>query len=419
MRNILSLLLVVFLFPVLVNGQETKEEKKAAKEAKKNAPPQKGSVYFSPVPVIGANPASGFIFGAGASTSWYMGDPATTRLSSALAGGAYTTKSQLIFTLKSTVFTENNDWILMGDWRYLDSSQPTWGIGTGPQSAKLSSNSFTTDEGKIVDGVDESDLMKFEFIRFYETFLKKLNDNGLYAGVGVHLDFFSNIDDQLLNLDTVPQQVTPYYSYTEKHGFDQDKSTLIGLSANVVYDTRDNINAPYAGRYAFASFKVNPDFLGSDQNSTSLWLEYRDYFDLTGDHHNILALWAFGNFTTSGNLPYMSLPAIGWDQYARSGAPYAQGRFRGINMMYGGLEYRKHVYGSTKNPDFIGIVAFANATTADGDSNGIDLFQYFDPGYGLGLRINISKKARTNLGIDYGWGNYNSTGLFIRLNENF
>ncbi len=406
--------------PIAVYGQkETKEQKKATKEARKSKVPEKGDIYFSPLPVIGANPASGFIFGAGASVSWFMGEPGKTKLSNALWGGAYTTKSQLIITAKSTVYTENNSWIFLGDWRYLDSSQPTWGIGTGPQSSKLASNDFEFDDGTIIDGIAEADLLKFTFFRFYETALKKIGDKGFYAGLGLHLDFFSNIEDQLLNLDTMPPVITPYYAYNEYNGFEQDKSALVGLSFNSIYDTRDNINNPYSGRYAFISFKVNPTFLGSDKASTSLWVEYRDFFHIKGTNKNILAVWFTGNFTTSGTLPYMNLPAIGWDQYARTGTPYAQGRFRGINMLYAGVEYRRHLIATKNNPAFFGMILFANATTADGDVNGINLFEYIEPGYGLGLRFNISQKARTNVGIDYGWGNYGTSGLYIRLNENF
>ncbi len=88
-------------------------------------------------------------------------------------------------------------------------------------------------------------------------------------------------------------------------------------------------------------------------------------------------------------------------------------------MIFGGIEFRKHLLATKKNPDFFGMVAFLNGTTADGNKNGINLFDYIEPGYGLGFRFNLSQKSRTNIGIDYGWGNYGATGLFIRLNENF
>ena len=85
----LLLLSVLFLFVVTTSfAQDSSSTKKDA--------PKSGDIYFSPVPVIGANPAFGFIYGAGAATSWYMGNPKTTKLSSSLAGIAFTTKSQTI-----------------------------------------------------------------------------------------------------------------------------------------------------------------------------------------------------------------------------------------------------------------------------------------------------------------------------------
>ncbi|AGA80416.1 BamA/TamA family outer membrane protein [Echinicola vietnamensis] len=408
----LPTLFFLFLLSVIVVDNSYGQKKK------KNDPPQKGSLYLSPVPVIGANPAFGFIYGVGGSASWFMGDPASTKISNALLGVAFTTKKQTIITLKSTVYGEDNDFIMLGDWRYLDSSQPTWGLGTGPQSARLASNDFNFDDGSI-EGNSEADMMEFKFFRFYQTFLKKINSKGFYAGLGVHVDIFSDIKDQLLDLEASTPVITPYYAYNETYGFDQEKSTLVGLSFNGVLDTRDNVNNPYAGRYAMVNFKVNPTFLGSDQSSTQLWMEYRDYFNLTDDNNNILALWTYANLTVSGDLPYMNLPAIGWDQYSKSGEPYSQGRFRGRNLMFGGVEYRKHLFATRKNPRFMGAILYLNATTANGKANGINLFEYVEPGYGLGLRFNISQKARTNIGIDYGWGNYGTSGLFLRLNENF
>jgi hypothetical protein len=399
-------------------AQQTKAEKKQAKKDKQNREPQKGDLYLTPVPIFSANPAFGFIYGAGLAASGYMGEPSNTNLSSALAGLAFTTKKQTIFTVKSTVFTGGNNWILMGDWRYLNSSQPTWGLGTGPQSKRLADNNFGYNDGSLT-GNSEADMLKFKFFRFYETALKKINENGFYAGVGLHVDYFYDFKDQLLDLSAATPVITPFYAYNKSQGFSQTQSKTIGLSANALLDTRDNINNPYKGRYAFVSFKVNPSFIGSDQTSTSLWLEYRDYLNFTADNNNILAVWVTGSFTTSGALPYMNLPATAWDQYGKSGEPYPQGRFRGKNLVFGGLEYRKHLFATQKNPKFFDAVAYLNATTADGVNGGVKLFEYIEPGYGLGVRVNLSQKSRTNIGIDYGFGNYSTTGLFLRLNENF
>ena len=370
------------------------------------------------MPVIGANPAFGFIYGVGAATSGYLGDPKSTSISSALLGLAFTTKSQTIFTIKSNIYSENNNFVLLGDWRYLDSSQPTWGLGTGPQSAKLVSSGFEYDDGSLTNGIDTPQMLEFKFFRFYQTALKKVANN-FYVGVGIHVDLFSDFNDQLLDINATPPSITSFYAYNEKYGFNQDKSSLVGVSLNGIYDTRDNQNNPYKGRYAYLSYKMNPEFLGSEKSSSTLWLEYRDYIDIKKDHHDIIGFWGWGNFTITGDLPYMLLPSSGYDQFAKSARPYPQGRFRGQNMIYGETEYRKHLYGSKKNPDLLGMVAFFNVTTASSVENNINLFKYINKGYGLGIRYNISKKARTNLGFDYGWGDYGTKGYYLRLNETF
>jgi len=168
--------------------------------------------------------------------------------------------------------------------------------------------------------------------------------------------------------------------------------------------------------------------LGSTKNSTSLWLEYRNYIRLSEKHpQNLIGIWAYANLQTSGDLPYLDLPALGWDQFGRSGRAYTQGRFRGHNLMYLETEYRFRLAGLKNNPDFFGAVVFANATTASRKEysyetetyDGIDLFQYVEPAVGFGLRFMINKVTRTNLSLDYAWGMYGSQGLFLNFNESF
>ncbi|MEJ1240535.1 hypothetical protein WBG78_20495 [Chryseolinea sp. T2] len=103
MLRLTSILLLYLAGMAVVQAQDTARNKKERKKSKKEAP-EKGTIYFSPVPVIGANPAFGFIYGAGASVSWFMGEPATTKISNGLLGVAFTTKSQTIITAKSTVY---------------------------------------------------------------------------------------------------------------------------------------------------------------------------------------------------------------------------------------------------------------------------------------------------------------------------
>ena len=57
--------------------------------------------------------------------------------------------------------------------------------------------------------------------------------------------------------------------------------------------------------------------------------------------------------TINGNPPYDLLPSIGEDPYSNTGRGFAQGRFRGKNMLYVESEYR---FGILKNGLLGGVV---------------------------------------------------------------
>ncbi|MFZ1495784.1 MAG: BamA/TamA family outer membrane protein, partial [Saprospiraceae bacterium] len=396
--------------------------KKEKRKLKKEEPPHKGSVYFTPLPVISANPSFGFMYGVATSTSWYWGDPSTTNISSMFAGVTLTTKGQTLITAKATAFSENNDYKVDMDLRYLKSSQATYGLGSGPLQNRLAYQGFDlihfNNQNAFSKPIDGAQLLEFNWARTYLTVTKKIK-SGVYAGIGYHLDAISNFKDNLLDTVSLPPVITSFYAYNTKYGFSQLKNTLSGISLNGIYDTRDNVNATYKGRFAQLTYRINPEFLGSDQNSTSLWAEYRDYFDLTKDHKNMLAVWAFGSFQTSGNLPYMNLPGVGYDQYSSSGRGYTQGSIKGQSLTYTEIEYRRKLFGNEKNPDKWGIAVFANATTASNKDADIKLFKYIDPAFGVGIRYMVNPKSRTTLCLDYAIGSRKSSGIYLGLNEFF
>ncbi len=375
-----------------------------------------GKLYLSPLPALSYSPTFGWIFGGAASAGIYFGAPSTTGMSNAMITATYSSKNQLMFTAKSNVYLADNKWFLLGDQRLFFSSQPTYGLGTGPIANSLSS-SFEVDGDD--EEIEEGELMEFNLIRLHQTALCQVKPS-FFLGVGYHLDIHFKIKDQLLDLESDPQELTSHYTYSIKHGFNPEKYTTSGISANAVYDSRDNVATPYTGRFAFLSFRAIPKLLGSTKNATSLWLEYRDYFSLSADNpRNVFAVWTYGNFTTSGKLPYMNLPALGWDQMGKSGRAYTQGRFRGFDLCYAEAEWRFPLELIKRKPDLLGGVLFANVTTASNRDINEKLFEYFKPAAGVGLRVLIQKQSRAHLAIDYGWGADGSGALFLNMNEYF
>jgi len=382
------------------------------KKGKAPRPPKK--VMALVLPNISSNPTNGFILGIGGSIGWYMGSRKDTRVSSAPFTLAGTSKKQMILFAKPAMYTRQNKFFLQGDWRWYLYSQPTYGLGTNaPDTTNIPEGFHWDGEG----GSDDSAAfpMKFNYIRIHEIVNRQVKGN-FYAGVGYHLDHYYSVKDEKLNLDTTPQLLTPHYYYMNKYGYSQSTYTLSGLSANLVYDSRDSQINPYKGIYANINYRYNPKFLGSDQNSSSLWLEFRTYLRLSKKTpRHVVGFWAFGNFNVTGHLPYLTLPARGEDSRSRSGRGYTNGRYRGRNLVYGEVEWRFPILPCSK---IVGGVIFVNATTTDIPDRDVALFQYVKPGIGFGIRVMVNKYFRTNINLDYAFG-AKSQGFYFSGQETF
>lgn len=372
---------------------------------------------FLPLPAVASSPTTGWMLGMAPGAYWMLGDPENTSPSSALGSIIFTQKKQILITAKANTFFSGDGWNMLTDIRYFINSQPTYGLGTGPQSAKPVGNGGIDFTDNPYQPIESAQMMDYNYLRVHNTMMKRYQDSRFFFGLGYHFDYHYQIQDNLLNLDTIPQIVTSHYGYSVYKGFDPEKYILSGVSLNFLYDSRDNAVNPYSGRYAYANIRLNPKFLGSTKSSSLLWLEYRDYLHLSAERpRHLIGLWTYGWFQTSGTVPYMDLPGVGWDQFGRSGRAYTQGRFRGQDLIYTELEYR---FPLQKKKEMFGGVVFINGTTATNRDASINLYQYLDIGYGLGLRVMVMKKSRANLTIDYAWGKYGAQGFYFGLNEAF
>jgi hypothetical protein len=377
------------------------------KKDKAPKPPRKFLALV--LPNISSNPTNGFLLGVGGSFGWYMGPKENTKVSSAPFTVAVTSKSQLITFVKHNIYTKGNTYFLQGDWKFYIYSQPTYGLGTNaPDTINVPSNISWMGEGtgSVIFP------MKFNYIKFHEIFNRQIIGE-FYGGIGYHLDSYYSIEDEYYH---PPDTITPHSSYSDTNGFSRSAYNLSGLSLNFIYDTRDNQINPYKGIYANLNYRINPTFLGSSQNSSTLWLEFRTYVGLAKNKpRHLIGFWAFGDFLISGKLPYLTLPCLGEDQRARSGRGYTNGRYRGDHIVYGEVEYRFPIWPCS---NIIGGVLFVNAVTTSNESRNVKLFEYIQPAVGFGIRIMVNKYFRTNINLDYAIGR-NSSGFYFSGQETF
>jgi outer membrane protein assembly factor BamA len=394
------------------DGADTNEAS-APKEKKEK------KVDVTILPVIAANPTVGVLFGVLPGFNWNMGTEADTRNSTALAGFYYTTLNQLFTSFRSNAFTKGNGYNLLTDIRFNLNSQPTYGLGSIIDRSDIVGDDTPANDD-MYKPYSAQEMMAFNNFRLYQTVQKRHKQTNLYYGVGYHLDIFWAIDDKKLQLDSLgstPPRITHHHRYQTLKGMSTEKYSQSGLSANVTFDSRDNVVNPYEGQLVALSFRAFPEFLGSTESASQLWMEYRTYVNVDKDRpRNLIAFWTYGWFVTSGTSPYLALPAIGWDMFARSGRPYTQGRIRGEDLVYAEAEWR---FPLQRNKDKWGGVVFCNTSTASSRTEDINLFANLVTGYGAGLRFAINEQKRVNLGLDYGFGINGAQGLFINLNEYF
>ena len=380
-------------------------------KAPKVKPEGGGSLLL--VPVIGTSPATGFTYGVAGQYAFKM-NKENTLYSIFSINGSYTAKNQTLFQLKNNVYTKNNKIFFSGDWRYLIFSQPTYGLGTNSPEGGVLKYQYDLN-GQETSSDSLAQPMNFNFVRFHQTVSFELK-KGLYAGLGYHLDYYYQIVDQKLNL--AAPLYTSHYTYNTYYGFNTQQYASSALNLNFLYDTRDNMINAQKGYFVQLSLRVAPKFMGNEKSSEFVSLEWRSFHGLSKRNpRHLVSFWVLGNFSPAGEFPYLALPALGYDQRGRSGRGYAQGRFRGAKLVYSEAEYRFPI---SRCGGIIGGVLFVNATTTDSPNpqSPVKLFNYIAPGYGFGFRMMVDKRSRTNLQLDFAFGN-NSTGIYLGAAETF
>ncbi len=345
------------------------------------------------VPTISSKPSTGLALGVLAHGAFFLGDPATTGISSAAIGANVTTRKQASLTARLNTFTRDNAFNIQGDNRFLWTSQDTFGLG------------LQTEDSDAINA-------RFDHFRVSEILYMAFRP-GLYAGAGLHVNIHRDIGpgkDADEEWDS-----SPYVEYSRRYGFPLDGQASNGPALSLLLDTRDSVINASRGWMAGVTYRPYFAAFGSDSAWQQLLLDVRTYRQLKADGRHTLAMWAYGDFVVGGVAPYFALPSTGNDTYGRAGRGYVEGRFRGDRLAYGELEYR----GTLMANGLLGVVAFLNATSVSNRETGESLFDDLAPGGGAGLRVRFNKRSKTNICIDLGWGRGGSRGLYLGLQEAF
>lgn len=355
------------------------------------------------IPIIGVNPATGFSYGATAQYT-FKGKELTDKYSSANLGVTFTTEKQLLVNVKNNILLKNNRIYLRGDYRLYIFTQPNYGLGTNIIPNNRDEPDFN------IESIEEP--MDYNYFKFHQSASWEVKKN-FYVGGGVEIDWYSSIYDK--NLDIASGKLTHHYNYSILNGFDPNEYFVNGLSANFIYDSRDNQINTRKGWFANVNYRFNWGLFNDQKASNVLNTEVRYFLPLDPKREQfVLGFWGLGQFVTKGSVPYLNLPAIGWDQRSRSGEGYTQGLFRGNSLAYLQVELRFPI---TCNQLLSGT-AFTNFISTSDKYDHVHLFEFVQPAFGIGLRLLIDKATRTNLVFDYAVGNH-SNGFYLNAGETF
>src|SRR5262249_32744053 len=121
------------------------------------------------LPSLGYNPSYGAFAGVSVSVGGWLGKAETTQLSSGSLRASHSTTGQISVQFRSDFYLPDNRWVLKGDWRYLDTSQDTYGLGPA-------------------EGGRQAYPMDFVLYRLHQAAYQRVQGSFVYVGLGVHFD---------------------------------------------------------------------------------------------------------------------------------------------------------------------------------------------------------------------------------------
>jgi len=355
---------------------------------KSSSPPSKlkkpRRVYWSFFPT--GNPVARNAIITATNAAFYLGSDTNTKLSNFNFLAFYNLNNQFTFPIRAIIWTARNKYNLQGDYRFYYYPQPIFGLGANSKQG-------------------DRNLVTYNYIRFHQNILRKINAE-IFLGLGYAWDYHGGISDESPD----SEGGKAFRAYKEGTA---GSSVSSGVTFNALYDDRSNSINPQKGNYLNAIFRVNGQWIGSDQNWQSVYLDGRKYISLNKRKNQILCFWGLAWFTVSGNPPYLGLPSVGWDVNSTTARGYIQGRYTGKNMLYLESEYR---FNLMKN-GLIGGVIFSNATAFPTPTTNLNM--RILPALGGGLRIKINRDSRTNFAFDYARGIEGSWGIWVSIGEVF
>jgi len=302
-----------------------------------------------------------------------------TRTSNAELITLYTSRQQLIFIPRYTIFTKGEKFFIEGFGEEL-----------------IGYKDFYFGRGNNTPVSNREDIT-YNVIGWENKIGRKiLKNQKLFMGIETRALTYYNLNTPLTG-ELLNEKITGYKG-----------SVSVGLGPALIWDTRDNVVNPSKGFYWDFRYSQYSTALGGTVGYHRTYLDFRKYINVIPKYRHIIAMELFADFVR-GNAPFKELAELGGPRIMRG---YYRGRFRDNYLTAFQTEYRMPVYKRLGVVAFAGLGKVYNPTTVNLDDLHLS--------YGGGIRYQINKREKLNIRIDYARGDPKYLGYFyFGLTESF
>ncbi|NME71996.1 BamA/TamA family outer membrane protein [Flammeovirga aprica] len=185
----------------------------------------------------------------------------------------------------------------------------------------------------------------------------------------------------------------------EANGFGNEFINTHGLRYALTYDSRDNVNYPYKGKY----INVRMDQMLGENSQNIFTADYRQFFTV-GHISNVIAFQGFGRFVSKDAARDF------WSTYGRAAEVlqrgYEAGRRMDRNLVNFQAEYRKETPWLNHKLGFVGSVGIGKVFGSDDETGMSQSFRNSEwlPAFSVGARYRLLPYERMNINVDYACG---------------
>lgn len=331
------------------------------------------------LPTLGYSQESGFEYGLGSVYNFYINKSNLQNKSSSIfASGTLTTKQQSNIKLESDIWTDNNDYHIISEFRYRNWPFNFYGLGM---------NTWHEDESRIGQ--------KMGRIRLE---VEKKIINNFYIGLSTqyeHLKYDNND----------PQSIFETIEMPGKEG-----GQFLSLGTSISLDYRNTNTYTTQGLYFRGKYAYAPDFWGGENFTGTLYEADARYFYPISSKIT-LATQALYRGTSGKEIPYYAYRELGGDKYMRG---YYLGRYADKNYLTTQIEGRFRVHPR------LGLTLFGGIGSTFSE-------RYSDRWIGTaggGIRYFYSLSHNSTIRLDYAIGEKRpgetrQSGMYLSISEAF